>query len=173
MGKIAEDISGNKYNNLTVICRGHTVKRYLKWECLCDCGNTTFTTSTDLISGHTKSCGKCEEKSITTCYNIIYKTYIRNAQVRNLIFDINFEDFIAISKLDCLYCGSPPLQILSKKGLRKSIVYNGLDRRDNAQGYTLENTVPCCKFCNFAKNVYSEEDFIGWINRLVKFRTSS
>lgn len=54
-----------------------------------------------------------------------------------------------------------------------TIVYNGLDRRDNAQGYTLENTVPCCKFCNFAKNVYSEEDFIGWINRLVKFRTSS
>lgn len=46
------DLSGHKYNKLSVIKEVGN-----KWECLCDCGNTTFVSLSELRSGHTKSCG--------------------------------------------------------------------------------------------------------------------
>lgn len=52
-----EDLTGKKFNKLTVISllekRG---KNYI-WNCQCECGNITEVSSTNLKSGHTKSCG--------------------------------------------------------------------------------------------------------------------
>jgi hypothetical protein len=31
--------------------------------------------------------------------------------------------------------------------------------------------VPCCKFCNFAKNDSSHKNFVDWIERLVIFNS--
>lgn len=42
--------------------------------------------------------------------------------------------------------------------------------KDNSKGYTLENVVTCCKFCNYAKHTSTYEDFIKWLDRLVEFR---
>lgn len=39
-------------------------KRY-RWKCLCDCGNEVVVTSSNLRSGHTRSCG-CLEKEIAS-----------------------------------------------------------------------------------------------------------
>ena len=36
---------------------------------------------------------------------------------------------------------------------------NGVDRVDNTKGYSVDNSVPCCKFCNTAKHTMSEGDF--------------
>ena len=53
-----EDLTGKKFGNLTAIrptdqrIRGHVV-----WECKCDCGNTTYVSSSALKSGNTTSCG--------------------------------------------------------------------------------------------------------------------
>lgn len=53
------DISGSKYGDLLVVER---VPRQLgdthtKWQCQCDCGNTTVATYINLKSGNTTSCG--------------------------------------------------------------------------------------------------------------------
>ena len=64
-----------KKNNLTG-CKFHylnvlkpTEKRNsggsILWECQCDCGNITYATSTELKSGHKKSCG-CLQKKIAS-----------------------------------------------------------------------------------------------------------
>lgn len=37
------------------------IKKVLKWECLCECGKTTYVTASCLNSGNTKSCG-CQKK---------------------------------------------------------------------------------------------------------------
>ena len=32
-----------------------------------------------------------------------------------------------------------------------------------------DNSVPCCKYCNFAKHTMSEEDFYVWIKRVYEY----
>ena len=52
------DLTGKRFNYLTVIERyGHDSQGSVTWKCQCDCGNKTITTSRNLKSGHTKSCG--------------------------------------------------------------------------------------------------------------------
>ena len=57
-----EDLSGRRFGNLTVLRRGADYinpqgKKYVKYECICDCGNLTSVPRSDLKSGATKSCG--------------------------------------------------------------------------------------------------------------------
>lgn len=51
------DISGQKFNFLTVTGRFTRVNRRTLWDCVCDCGNKTTVDATKIKSGHTKSCG--------------------------------------------------------------------------------------------------------------------
>lgn len=51
-----QDLTGNKYNRLTVLERDFLKKRTY-WKCLCDCGNIVSVEASKLKSGHTKSCG--------------------------------------------------------------------------------------------------------------------
>ena len=53
-----EDLTGQKFNKLTVIKRVENTKNsQTKWLCKCDCGNTKIVTGTGLRIGHPKSCG--------------------------------------------------------------------------------------------------------------------
>ena len=40
---------------------------------------------------------------------------------------------------------------------------------DPSQGYTNENSVPCCTFCNFAKHTMGKDDFLAWVKRVYAF----
>lgn len=54
------DITGNKYNKLTVLGFDHIGKRRRSyWKCKCDCGNIVILRKDDFIYpySHTKSCG--------------------------------------------------------------------------------------------------------------------
>lgn len=59
-----KDLINQKFNLLTVI--KDSTKRNaggsILWECQCDCGNITYASSTDLKSGHKKSCGCLQRK---------------------------------------------------------------------------------------------------------------
>jgi len=46
-------------------------------------------------------------------------------------------------------------------------IYNGIDRIDSKLGYSADNVVSCCFFCNRAKMDRSFEDFMAWIAQLV------
>lgn len=50
---------GDKYNFLTVIEKTdkRTKNGDVYWKCLCECGNETYAISSNITSGHTKSCG--------------------------------------------------------------------------------------------------------------------
>lgn len=50
-----KDLSGQKFNMLTAIRIAQ--RNPLKWECKCDCGNTCYVSSKNLIHNHQKSCG--------------------------------------------------------------------------------------------------------------------
>jgi hypothetical protein len=52
------NLEGMKFNRLTVIGPAGTDGRQDRlWEWKCDCGGTTFATTSDLRHGHKKSCG--------------------------------------------------------------------------------------------------------------------
>lgn len=57
MGKF-EDLTGQKFNRLTVIKRADNIGKHTAWYCNCDCGIAdVIVTSDNLKSGHVKSCG--------------------------------------------------------------------------------------------------------------------
>ncbi len=56
---------------------------------------------------------------------------------RKVVWNISFEDFEKFSKAPCYYCG----KFFNQGG-------SGLDRLNNEDGYTINNVVTCCKWCN-------------------------
>lgn len=70
---VFKDISGQRFGLLVakepVIIRTEKRTR-TKWMCLCDCGEKTVVTGSNLTSGHTKSCG-CLNSQMTTERNKI------------------------------------------------------------------------------------------------------
>ena len=49
----------------------------------------------------------------------------------------------------------------------EGIIINGIDRINNDIGYTIENSLTCCKICNYAKNTMSMREFIAWLEKIV------
>jgi hypothetical protein len=108
--------------------------------------------------------------------NLLYANYKRSAKARHIEFSLTREEFIVKTCQNCAYCGAIPNQTTRRLSqsthYNGNYVYNGLDRQNNTQGYTLENTVPCCKICNRAKSTLSVKDFIAWA-RLVATKSYS
>ena len=58
-----EDLANQKFGMLTVISKAEyyitpgTGKKYVQWNCRCDCGNETIVTASALKQGSIKSCG--------------------------------------------------------------------------------------------------------------------
>lgn len=167
MGRKYNDITGQKFKNLLVIKPSHTTRKDFYWECKCDCGETCYATSSSLLRGRTNYCKQCNtKKSHGTPLRLLFYTYEKNALKRNYAFELNLELFEKLIKSKCYYCGTEPQQQLYKKGMKYNLTYNGIDRRNNSIGYTIENSVSCCKFCNFAKSRFLEVDFINWLERI-------
>jgi hypothetical protein len=81
---------------------------------------------------------------------------IRAAKIRNIKVEITFEHWKEkIKSNQCHYCKLS----LSETG-------GNLDRVNSKLGYTLKNTVPCCKACQLAKNNYTEKEFFLHIKKL-------
>ena len=109
----AEDLSNQRFGKLVALIPDNSYKelKELKndkryWKCLCDCGNTTYVTTTDLKSGHTYSCG-CLRKSkgeykIEQVLTKLHLDYMREVSFQDLIgrngvplrfdFLVNFEN---------------------------------------------------------------------------------
>lgn len=52
------DITGQRFSRLVAVRKTDIRKdRRVIWECLCDCGNTTYKSSHELLRGEAKSCG--------------------------------------------------------------------------------------------------------------------
>lgn len=59
------DLTGRRFGSLVVISRAHNSdSHHARWFCQCDCGNTAVVYSSNLIRGHTRSCGCQKEERI-------------------------------------------------------------------------------------------------------------
>ena len=81
-----EDLTGRKFNRLTVIEYDHSDKHYNSyWLCKCECGKETIVTAGRLRSNHTKSCGcYMRERSKETCINKNIKHGLSKTRLYNI-----------------------------------------------------------------------------------------
>lgn len=188
MGYKLFDLTGKKFNRLTVVCQkpsvtyGATKKR--RWECICECGKTTEADTGALTSGSTKSCGCLHKEtspinSIKTRHliakkdaalNVVLNIYKANARKRNLEWEIDNEYAHSLFLSSCYYCGLEPSN--TYKTTYYVNKYSGIDRLNNSAGYTKENCVSCCKVCNHAKHTMNEKTFIDWLQRVFNHQNS-
>jgi hypothetical protein len=165
--------------------RGLAGKRFQKWtilqaiprKCLarCDCGNTAWRSTQSIVSGNSTQCWECgvapRLNAGEAAFRQIINTYRGNARKRGHVWELTNEQARLLFEQACEYCGKLPTEspINCKKAPSGGIgdfIYNGIDRKDNAVGYTTENSVTCCVLCNRAKRELSLSDFLAWIARL-------
>jgi hypothetical protein len=78
---------------------------------------------------------------------------------RGIGWELGMIETFHLIQLPCSYCG-------------KEVVWpdhNGIDRIDSIQPYTTANSISCCKYCNFAKNDLTLEEFKEHILKVCKF----
>lgn len=91
-----------------------------------------------------------------------YNSFLSTAKKRNFLVSISFEEYcVLVGNNECIYCED----FLPEAG-------SGLDRKDNTQGYTLLNSVPCCSRCNTMKgsNLTYDEMMLIWAIRKGKIQ---
>jgi hypothetical protein len=87
------------------------------------------------------------------------------AKKRGYVYALSYEKAEELIQEDCFFCGASPQNY---RNTRQGVVFywQGLDRLDNDEGYTEENTVPCCRRCNVAKNDQSFDEFVEHIDKI-------
>ncbi len=173
------DRTGQRFGKLIAVRatgeRGHS--RSALWICRCDCGNEKVVSAQDLVRGLVISCG-CARRQPKPhkgypgkpARNQLFSSYRGSAKKRNHAWELTGEQFDELTSADCFYCGSPPSLVRKPQATYEGgeIIYNGIDRVDNALGYIPENVVTCCKICNLAKRDMSFEEFTAWARRLAE-----
>jgi hypothetical protein len=186
---MVKDITGFKFNKLTVIEYSHKKGRVHYWVCKCECGKQ-FSKSTSDINRSAKSswssCRTCSQQKNKSkdlgesSWRHLYNSYKNGADKRNLQFELNMETFKSICKNNCFYCGKPPREFnryhsnktesiakISKFTKDRAWVSaNGIDRIDPTKGYILNNVVTCCSICNYIKLDLQKEDFLNQIKNI-------
>lgn len=181
---------GKKFNRLTV--NSYYVKgKYCYYNCTCDCGTIKDYLSFSLLNGTSGSCGCYHKSQVSklslgkpsrnrkpdgeTAFNYLWHTYNRNARKREVEFLLTREEFKALTKLNCKYCGQEPNRAVKhfttkrNKSYSNPYLHNGVDRVNNNKGYTLENSVACCRTCNVAKGTQTKEEFMSWVKKIYEF----
>jgi len=101
-------------------------------------------------------------------FNEIYRQYKATAKLKNRKFKLTKKQFRYLTSLNCSYCNSKP-NTIRKTHIKKyngAYQYNGIDRVDNDQGYTIENSVTCCELCNRMKAKLTKDKFLSHIFKI-------
>jgi len=171
------DLTNKRFGRWSVIKRTYpnTNDGKAKWLCKCDCGTMRTVSGHNLKLGISNSCGCLNRENLNKANRLSYGLanmhtlilkYKWGAKKRGLEYTLTEEQFKELTSGNCYYCGEKPSKTIKAKGSYGEYRYNGIDRKDSNLGYTLENTVSCCKTCNFRKRITGFQEFKEWIKKV-------
>lgn len=142
----------------------------------CDCGNVRWV-RTSILNKNKVGCWNCarlagrktdDSRAITSAW----RTVRGNARTRGIPMEITKQQFVEAAKQNCYYCGIEPQErkISDVPEWTTPAKLNGIDRIDSSKGYTIDNIVPCCSFCNTAKLNNTTEDFLAAVSRIYNYQ---
>lgn len=179
----AKDLTGQRFGRLVAISpTEERIGGRIIWLCQCDCGIEAKASSHNLLAGQTRSCGCLRKECMSklgqanripfgkAMMHVLLGRYQRQAERRELAWDLTEEDFKKLTGSDCHYCGIGPRQIWASSDAHGEYIYNGLDRINNNKGYMLGNVVPCCWECNQSKHTKTLVEFSEWSRRFAGYR---
>lgn len=156
------------------------------YVCLCKCGKEKVFWKKSSIKRQ-KSCGCLiddvglsgkQRRSMLTRM----QGYKNGAKKRGFEWGLTYEQFVSVATKPCFYCGLEPKKwdcMTNSPSLQKDspnvnpndyvIEFTGVDRMDSKKGYTEDNVVPCCVFCNRAKSDLSFDQFKLNLERTYKW----
>lgn len=170
MKGIVLDHTGKRFHRFTVLNK--TEERYRKnvlWRVQCDCGAIALRPAYALNNGSAKSCGcyvseaqreRVSKRPYESLYNSIGKGKTYEGK-------LSYEEFLEfVNEGKCHYCGDS-VAWEEHRGKVGSGKYQ-LDRKDNSKGYTKDNCVVCCWFCNRMKFTHSYENFVAKVKQIAE-----
>lgn len=119
---------------------------------------------------------KLPTKYLLVSIKCAFRHYKRNYGT----MEIDLQTFYNYSQLPCHYCGIEKsnyfnVYLKDKKASQAAkdkahFYYNGIDRLDNNLRHTIDNIVPCCCYCNFAKSKLTLPEFQDWVTKIQNFQ---
>lgn len=165
---------GQIFGFLEVISIHHIDKWYnYHYLCKCECGNFAVIPGQNLVKGKTKSCGcwhdKCKwtgEGDISGCYLSRIKKGAKTRCIEYNISNKELWDLYIEQDGKCALSGIPIY--FSKKYYSDTAKLQtaSLDRIDNHKGYVKGNIHWIHKDINRMKNIFTEEEFLGWVDKI-------
>jgi hypothetical protein len=164
------NLQNQRFGRLLVLSLEGTSKKGKIWNCKCDCGKEIKRLTCLLTTGKTQSCG-CLKKDtaakmglstkgracvnrlpdLVGAFNALRNDYKKKAKQRNLNFNLTDDEIKELIFKNCFYCNALPTNKRESHPNSGKLIFNGIDRKNSNLGYSVENCVPCCKYCNKMK----------------------
>ena len=183
---------GQNFGRLTVVAK-ERIGKQIRFLCKCCCGKNKSLLGSSLKRKTISSCG-CYQLELMLAdarldpgertFKYIEYTYKKNSRVKKGIisYDLTTEYFRNIIQQNCFWCDSFPSPsnvyykrdgTRSKMGVHVTkecadlhwINVNGIDRVDSNRGYVIDNCVPSCSNCNYAKLDMNIYEWCSYIER--------
>ncbi len=188
-----KDRTWERYWRLVVISEAERSekRKWVRWNCKCDCWNDKIVFSDELSSGKSNSCWCLKYEVLHSMWFQFKKNDDREKQLISYLYrnwkinhrkwykwnawNLTIDEFAFLIKQPCHYCWLEKSNYLKdikwwKKITDFILYYNWLDRVDSNWLYTKNNVVPCCKYCNMAKNDMSKDEFLSHIKRIYEYK---
>ncbi|RHQ03315.1 HNH endonuclease signature motif containing protein [Blautia wexlerae] len=118
-----KDLTRKKFGKLTVKSRATPSKGRTRWLCKCECGKTKIVSSSDLITGHVKSCGCIGNPPKNIPKDILIDLYVnQQLTMKEICEKINVKSPITIAK----YMDKYHIPRRNTNSLRKSKTMRGM-----------------------------------------------
>lgn len=170
-----KELIGQRFGKLTVIEYIGKIKERNNanvWKCLCDCGNITFATTSELKSSHTKSCG-----CLHSYYEMLIASFLNQKEIC-FKQEYTFKDLINSQTGKHLRFD---FAIFDKNNILLGLIeYNGEQHTDKNSIWYSEEYVQRdeqkIKYCNdkqiplliLNKDIFSYERILEFYNKIIK-----
>ena len=168
---------GQKFGKYTIIGNEVELRREAQILCECECGKKNYVSCWTLLNGKSKGCLDCnnsrtkEKNPLWNGFGEISGKYFgrikRNAEKRNIIFDVSIEyinQILVNQDFKCKLSRVPISFSSSKKDNYQATA--SIDRIDSNKGYVIGNIQWVHKDVNLMKNHFNQEYFINMCQKI-------